>query len=102
MLFNSKEILEYKPEPDGNKSGKYGSFLMSMMLSYILGWSKAAIALLIRTAIIIGTICVICPVISNIITLTEIVCVTAPEKAAAPTVAYPPVNLNLMHVIVIK
>ena len=33
---------------------------------------------------------VICPVISNTITDTDMVCVTAPENAAAPTVAYPP------------
>lgn len=58
----------------------------------MLGWSRAAMALLISTAIIIGTMCVICPVISNIMTLTDIVWVTAPENAAAPTVAYPPVN----------
>lgn len=39
---------------------------------------------------IIGIIWVICPVISKTMTDTEIVCVTAPEKAAAPTAAYPP------------
>ena len=39
---------------------------------------------------IIGIMWVICPVISNAITETEMECVTAPENAAAPTVAYPP------------
>lgn len=61
-----------------------------MMLSYILGCRSAAMALLISTAIIMGTMCVIWPVISKMMTLTDIVCVTAPENAAAPTVAYPP------------
>lgn len=51
------------------------------------GWSSAAMALDTRTDIITGTIWVIWPVISNMITATETVCVTAPEKAAAPTTA---------------
>lgn len=80
------------PELDGKRSGRYGNFLMRIILSYILGCSRAAMALLIKTAIIIGTMCVICPVISNIITLTDIVCVTPAENAAAPTVAYPPLT----------
>lgn len=36
--------------------------------------------------------CVICPVISKAITDTDMECVTAPAKAAAPTTAYPPVR----------
>lgn len=39
-----------------------------------------------------GIMWVIWPVISNTMTDTEIVCVTAPDRAAAPTVAYPPAN----------
>lgn len=66
---------------------------MTMMLSYMDGCNKAAIAFDIRTAIIHGTVCVIWPVISNAITPTDTVCVTAPENAAAPTRAYPP-NMN--------
>lgn len=53
----------------------------------------------------IGMICVICPVISNTMTDTEMVCVTAPEKAAAPTVAYPPGKyhqLDLLHFLLVK
>lgn len=42
------------------------------------------------TAINTGITCVICDVISKRITQTDIVCVTAPLKAAAPTVAYAP------------
>lgn len=61
--------------------------MIRMMLSYMLGCRRAAIALLISTAIMIGTIWVIWPVISKMMTLTEMVCVTAPEKAAAPTAA---------------
>ena len=44
-------------------------------------------ALLMRTATRTGTQWVICPVNSNTMTEMEIVCVTAPENAAAPTVA---------------
>lgn len=77
----------YMAAPDGSKSGRYGSFLMTMMLSYIEGWSSAAVAFAISTAIITGTMCVIWPVISNAITPTLTVCVTAPENAAAPTTA---------------
>lgn len=62
----------------------------------MLGCKSAAIALLINTAIIIGTMWVIWPVISKIMTLTDIVCVTAPENAAAPTVAYPPKTINVI------
>lgn len=53
----------------------------------MLGARKLAIALEISTAIMIGMMCVIWPVISNTMTDTEMVCVTAPLKAAAPTVA---------------
>lgn len=42
------------------------------------------------TAIKTGMTCVICDVISKRITQTDIVCVTAPLNAAAPTVAYAP------------
>ena len=41
-------------------------------------------ALAMRTAIITGRMCVICPVSSKTITEVEIVCVTAPAIAAAP------------------
>lgn len=56
----------------------------------MLGAKTLAIAFEISTAIIIGIMWVICPVISNTITDTETVCVTEPLNAAAPTVAYPP------------
>lgn len=56
----------------------------------MLGANRLAMAFAINTAIIIGIMCVICPVISNTITETEIVWVTEPLNAAAPTVAYPP------------
>lgn len=85
----STKIL-YMPELEGSKSGRYGNFLMTMMLSYMDGWSSAAIAFDISTAIMTGTVCVIWPVISNAMTPTDTVCVTAPENAAAPTRAYPP------------
>ena len=42
------------------------------------------------TPTITGNICVICPVSSNTITDVDIVCVTPPAMAAAPTTAYPP------------
>lgn len=39
------------PELDGKRSGRYGSFFMSIILSYKEGCSNAAIALAIKTAI---------------------------------------------------
>lgn len=91
MLSKLKEnVTKCLPLLLGNRSGKYGKRLIRMMLSYMLGASKLAMAFDIKTAIIIGMIWVICPVISNTMTDTEMVWVTDPEKAAAPTVAYPP------------
>ena len=45
-----------------------------------------------------GRMCVICPVSSNTMTEVDMVCVTPPAMAAAPTTAYPPglINLPLM------
>lgn len=48
------------------------------------GCSILAIALAISTANTAGSICDICPVSSNTIILVDIVCVTAPDRAAAP------------------
>lgn len=39
---------------------------------------------------ITGNMCVICPVSSNTMTDVDMVCVTPPAIAAAPTTAYPP------------
>lgn len=39
--------------------------------------------------------CVICPVNSNTMTDVDIVCVTPPAIAAAPTTAYPPGLMSL-------
>lgn len=78
------------PELEGSRSGRYGNFFIKIMLSYMDGCNNAAMAFDMSTAIITGTICVICPVISNTITPTDTVWVTAPENAAAPTTAYPP------------
>lgn len=58
--------------------------------SYILGVSILAIPFAINTDINTGMTCVIWDVISNNITHTDIVWVTAPPNAAAPTVAYAP------------
>ena len=57
-----------------------------MILSYIEGCSMLAIALAMRTANTAGNIWDICPVSSNTIILVDIVCVTAPDNAAAPAI----------------
>ena len=67
--------------------GKYGNFFIKIMLSQQDGCNRAAMPLDISTEIKMGIIWVICPVISNTITLIEMVWVTAPVKEAAPTVA---------------
>ena len=69
------------------KSGRYGNFLIMAIESNIEGWRTPATALEMRTAIMTGMMCVIWPVISDTMTQIEIVLVTAPETAAAPTTA---------------
>jgi hypothetical protein len=47
MKIQGSHLLEL----DGRRSGKYGKFLIIMMLSNTDGWNWAAIAFAIRTAI---------------------------------------------------
>lgn len=70
MYQISEKII---PELDGSRSGIYGNFLINIILSYIDGCKIAAMAFEIKTAIITGTKCVICPVISKTITPTDTV-----------------------------
>lgn len=71
----------------GRRSGRNGSFFNKITLSYMLGANKLAMELEIIVAINVGIKWVISPDNSNAIKDVEIVWVTAPENAAAPTMA---------------
>ena len=60
---------------------------MRMTESKMLVSKLLATKLAIKTAQVSGRMCLICPVNSHTITVVEIVCVAAPENAAAPTTA---------------
>lgn len=68
----------------GNRDMLPGVKIKSILKSFV------SIEVTINYVTIMGMIWVICPVISKVITDTEIEWVTDPANAAAATVAYPP------------